>query len=278
MCDSARGGESLQDAKRTGGFAAPHIEASPRDDISVPAAGSPTLVLPEARVGRFGRGEKTICASPPCRPLANVCVARAIEKSTKSKGDDRMASGAETNGVREAVGVFDTADALQETIDELQTSGFDRADISLMAGERAVEEKLGHAYQKASDVEDDDDVPRGAYISPESIGEAQGALVGGLGYIGAIGAAGLIVASGGTMAAALAAAAIAGGGGGLVGALFARLIGEHHAQYLQEQLDRGGILLWVRTRDGAHEKSAVDILTKHSGRDVHVHGVPDAPA
>ncbi|MBG0811388.1 hypothetical protein IY145_18725 [Methylosinus sp. H3A] len=188
-----------------------------------------------------------------------------------------MAFGDETSEVREAVGVFDTAETLQEAIDELQTSGFDRADISLMAGERAVDEKLGHAYQKAADVEDDPEVPRGAYISPESIGEAQGALVGGLGYIGAIGAAGLIFASGGTMAAALAAAAIAGGGGGLVGALFAKLIGESHAQYLQEQLDRGGILLWVRTRDEAHEKSAVEILTKHSGRDVHVHGVPDAP-
>jgi hypothetical protein len=188
-----------------------------------------------------------------------------------------MASGEETSQVREAVGVFDTADALQEAIDELQTSGFDLADISLMAGEQTVDAKLGHAYKKAADVADDADVPRGSYISPESIGEAQGALVGGLGYIGAIGAAGLIFASGGTMAAALAAAAIAGGGGGLVGALFARLIGEHHAQYLQEQLDRGGILLWARTRDAAHEKSAVEILNKHSGRDVHVHGVPDAP-
>ncbi|WP_159727268.1 hypothetical protein [Methylosinus sp. Ce-a6] len=188
-----------------------------------------------------------------------------------------MGSGDEISEVREAVGVFDTAETLQEAIDDLQVSGFDLADISLMASEHAVEEKLGHVYRKAADLEDNVDVPRAAYISPESIGEAQGALVGGLGYIGAIGAAGLIFASGGTMAAALAAAAIAGGGGGLIGALFAKLIGEHHAQYLQEQLDRGGILLWARTRDEVHEKRAVAILTKHSGRDVHVHGVPDAP-
>ena len=46
---------------------------------------------------------------------------------------------------------------------------------------------------------------------------------------------------------------------------------------LQEQLDRGGLLLWVRTWDKDREKRAVDILNKHSGHDVHVHGVPDAP-
>jgi hypothetical protein len=31
------------------------------------------------------------------------------------------------------------------------------------------------------------------------------------------------------------------------------------------------MLLWVRVRDDAHEKMAVEILKGHSGRDVHVH-------
>jgi hypothetical protein len=37
------------------------------------------------------------------------------------------------------------------------------------------------------------------------------------------------------------------------------------------QIDNGGLLLWVRTRDVEAEVRAVDILTKHSSRDVHVH-------
>jgi hypothetical protein len=187
-----------------------------------------------------------------------------------------MMSAQDNGDVREAVGVFDTADALQDAIDELQSSGFDLADLSLMTSEQAVEEKLGHRYQKVTELEDDSQVPRTSYIAPESIGEAQGALVGGLFYVGAIGAAGLIFASGGTMAAAIAAAAAAGGAGGLLGALLGKLIGDHHAQLLQEQLDRGGLLLWVRTWDADHEASAVDILKKHSGRDVHVHGLRGA--
>lgn len=175
--------------------------------------------------------------------------------------------------VREAVGIFDSADALQDAIDELQTSGFDRADISLMTSEHVVEEKLGHKYRKVTELADDTRVPRASYVAPESIGEAQGALVGGLFYVGAIGAAGLIFATGGSMAAAVLAASAAGGAGGVIGALLGKLVGDRHAQYIQEQLDRGGLLLWVRTRDEEHETRAMEILKKHSGRDVHVHGV-----
>jgi len=54
----------------------------------------------------------------------------------------------------------------------------------------------------------------------------------------------------------------------------AKWVSDHHAHYLQEQIDHGGLLLWVRTRDSEHEKRAVDILSKHSGRDVHVHQFP----
>ncbi|ATQ67248.1 MULTISPECIES: hypothetical protein [Methylosinus] len=185
-----------------------------------------------------------------------------------------MPSENDSGDVREAVGVFDTADALQAAIDELQTSGFDRADISLMTSEHVVEEKLGHRYKKVSEMEDDANVPRTFYVAPESIGEAQGALVGGLFYVGAVGAAGLILASGGTMAAAILAATAAGGAGGVIGAVLGKLIGDRHAQTLQEQLDRGGLLLWVRAWDEDHEKRALDIMTRHSGHDVHVHGSP----
>ena len=174
---------------------------------------------------------------------------------------------------REAVGVFTTADALQETVDDLLSSGFDRAELSLLAAQCIVEEKLGHKYRKVSELEDDTTVPRTCYVSPDSIGDTEGALVGGLLYVGAVAAAGAIFASGGTLAAAITGAAVAGGTGGLIGSVLAELVGETHAYYLQEQLDHGGLLLWVRTRDHEHEKKAVEILKKHSGQDVHVHAI-----
>jgi hypothetical protein len=78
------------------------------------------------------------------------------------------------------------------------------------------------------------------------------------------------------MAAAILGAALAGGAGGLIGGILAKLVGDRHAEYLQEQLEHGGLLLWVRTRDAAHEQHAVDILKKHAGREVHVHAIPAA--
>jgi len=176
--------------------------------------------------------------------------------------------------VHEVVGIFHTADALQAAIDELLSSGFDRAQLSLIAGEHAVEKKLGHAYRRATFMADDLTIPRTAYVSTEAIGDAQGGLIGGLVYVGGVVAAGAVVVSGGTLAAAFAAAAIAGGVGGTIGAVLAKWVGLHHGLYFQQQLQQGGLLLWVRIWEGADEARAVAILRQHAGSNVHVHGAP----
>lgn len=180
--------------------------------------------------------------------------------------------------VREAVGVFKTAQTLQEAIDELMSSGFDRAELSLLAGEDAVEMELGHQFERVAELEDDPNVPRACYVSNESIGAAQGALIGGLIYVGACLASGAIVVAGGALAGAIAASTLLGGAGGLIGAALAKLVGDRHAQHIQEQLEHGGLLLWVRTWDEADERRAVDILNRHSAFDVHVHSLPAGQA
>ncbi len=171
----------------------------------------------------------------------------------------------------EAVAVFNDAETLEAAVDELLSHGFNQAEISLMASEGAVEEKLGHLYTKVEDAEDDESVPRAAYVSTESRGDAEGGLIGALMYVGALAAAGATVASGGTLGAAIAGAAAMGGTGGLIGAVLAKFLDDQHAVTLAEHLDHGGLLLWVRTRDTDHEKKARDILTSHSAHDVHLH-------
>ncbi|HEX6143336.1 MAG TPA: hypothetical protein VFZ01_11490 [Geminicoccaceae bacterium] len=167
--------------------------------------------------------------------------------------------------------MFHDPASFQEAVDELLSSGFDRLELSLLASERAVDAKLGHHYRKVAELEDDPRVPRTWYVSLESIGDAEGGLIGGLMYVGAVVAGGAVVASGGTLAGAFLAAAMAGGAGGLIGSALARLMDYHHADYLQQQLDKGGLLLWVRTRDAEHEGRAREILERHSADDVHVH-------
>jgi hypothetical protein len=175
-----------------------------------------------------------------------------------------------SESLREAVGVFANANDLQAAIDELLSSGFHRADLSLLAGEDAMNERLG-GFVDARALEDDPAVPRSAYVSPEAIGDAQGGIVGALAYAGATVAAGAVVLSGGTIVAALVVATLAGGAGTLAGAVLGKWIGEHHGRYLQTQIDHGGLLLWVRTRNAQAEKRALQILKMHSARDAHVH-------
>ena len=178
----------------------------------------------------------------------------------------------------EAVAVFDDERALESAVDELETAGFDRAHISLLASEATVQQKLGHRYARAEVAEDDPDAPRAAYVSRNARTEGEAGLVGGLIYVPAVAATAAVVASGGTLAMAIAAAAAMGGAGGLIGAALARLIERRHADRIQEQIEQGGLVLWVRSIDEDHEHRAVEILTRNGGRDVHVHRLADLDA
>lgn len=144
---------------------------------------------------------------------------------------------------REAVGVFKTAEEFQAAVDELLSSGFNRAELSLLASADALNEKLA-GYANAEAAGDNPRIPRTSYISPEAIGDAQGGVIGALAYAGATVAAGAVVVSGGTLAAAVVAATLVGGAAG------------------------------VQTKDAEAEERAVDIMKRHSSRDVHVHALP----
>jgi len=174
--------------------------------------------------------------------------------------------------IPEAVGVFDDVDALYAAIDELQSSGFDRALLSMVADEEVVREKLGSSFWRVDQLEDDPDIPRKPYFAEESYGAVEGMLVGLPLYVGAVATAGVLITPAGSLLTAVAASALVGGAGAAIGSFLAWRVGDRHAEYLQNQIRHGGLVLWVRTFDQERERRAVEILRRHSGRDVHVHG------
>jgi hypothetical protein len=176
-----------------------------------------------------------------------------------------------TKTVREAVGVFSDPERLQDAATELQTAGFNHADISMLASEHALRDKLGHVYGGTPAVEDDPKAPRQPYHSPPDIGDAKGVLIGAPMYVAATLAAGVIAATGGTLAALLGGVALAGGAGGLVGYAFANRVDKNYAEELMGALEAGGLLLWVRTPSVEQEARAMEILSKHGARHVHAH-------
>jgi hypothetical protein len=171
----------------------------------------------------------------------------------------------------EAVAIFHDAQSLHATVDELLTSGFDHAELSVLACEQTIREKLGHNYKSTADFDDDPDAPRVGYVPDESIGSAQGGIIAAAGYFPAVIGLLAVVASGGTLLGQIAVVAIAGGAGAALGATRAILVRNVHAKHLEQHLRHGGLLLWVRTHDAAHEKKALEILSRHSGEDVHMH-------
>jgi hypothetical protein len=177
----------------------------------------------------------------------------------------------------EAVALFHDVKSLQAAIDELLTSGFDQGCLSVLGNEKAIEDKLGHSYGSTKDLEDNPNVPRATWVPDESI-VAEAACIGTPAYLSAIIGSLMVFASGGTLLGGVAIAAVAGGAGATVGTALAGIVGHEHAKHLNENLNRGGLLLWVRTRDVEAEKKALDVLRRHSGQDVHLHPVPSAVA
>ena len=178
-----------------------------------------------------------------------------------------------TYKIREIVALFDDSRTLEEAIETLDNNGFNRSDISLLATETSVEEHLGHRFKRVEDIEDDGRIPRKAFVSEHDIAEGEAALVGGLLYIGAVAGSAIVVASGGGFALALAAAAVGGTTGAGLGGVAASIIGEAHAEHLDNQLQKGGLVLWVRLKNDEMKNTAEKILSNAGGRDIHVHDI-----
>lgn len=173
--------------------------------------------------------------------------------------------------IPEAVGIFDTSKTLQAALYDLRSVGFSRYDISVLAAQEVLEKQFGTTYWRATDLADDPDAPRAAFVSEEGIGELEGAIFGGFLFVGSAIAMTALLTPASTIAASIAAVAIGGSPAAVIGALFARRVGKHHSAYYATQIEHGGILLWVRVHDASQKVLAVKILKGHSGREVHVH-------
>jgi len=167
--------------------------------------------------------------------------------------------------VPEAVGIFDTFESLQKAIYDLMMTGFSRYDISLLGDQKALEEKLGTSLWAAPELADNPDAPRAAFVSEEAIGELEGAIAGGLFFLGSSIAMLAMLTPASTVAASIAAIAIGGSPSAVIGTLLARRVGKHHKEFYTNQISHGGILLWVRTSDKQKQDLAVSILKGHSG-------------
>jgi hypothetical protein len=84
----------------------------------------------------------------------------------------------DTRTVREAVGVFDSIESLEAAINELQCSGFERHQVSVLGSEAAVKERFGRPHVPTKLLKDDPKTPRSPDIQKEELGVGQGVIIG----------------------------------------------------------------------------------------------------
>ena len=160
---------------------------------------------------------------------------------------------------------------LENAVMDLEAHGFGRAAFSLLTSEQAVQDKLGRRYRRVEEVEDNPKAPRESFFSGASRLDAGYGLAPALDFIGA-------VAVGIGLQSAMLPTLIAAGSGVAIGAVLNRLIHHHYPELLTEQIQRGGLLLWVNVQNKREELEAIKVLKAHHVHHVHAHSLTIKPS
>jgi outer membrane lipoprotein SlyB len=93
-------------------------------------------------------------------------------------------------------------------------------------------------------------------------------MIGGSAYVGAMAVA--LTAGAVTFPAIISAAVLGGIGGGTMGAILSKILGDRYTRYMEAQIEKGGLLLWVRADTTYKIETAKQIMVANNGYDVHV--------
>ena len=174
--------------------------------------------------------------------------------------------------IREAVALFDTEEDMQAAVDDLESHGFSNAAISRPVAPGEVASALQRPISSIAELEDDSRVPR----EPVDDNNSRTAIT----MVTVLTPVYLLILAGAAFAAGhglktwQAIVLIVGLGAiGIAGAAYfvTRIANEKRSRIRAEQA-LGGLLLWVRTGNREQEGRALEILRRHAGRDVHLHG------
>ena len=165
--------------------------------------------------------------------------------------------------MKTVVGLFEYYQDAERAVNELNTRGFGKTDISIAARDRTVQEQVGGGREVAVA----ESAGAGA-IGGTAVGGIAGLLVG----IGALAIPGVgpVLAAGPLLTAIGSTAAGAGIGtatGGMIGALVGLGIPEEEANFYAEGVKRGGVLVFVGASD-ERAAEAQEILRRANAADV----------
>jgi len=180
--------------------------------------------------------------------------------------------------LREAVALFDNEKDMQAAVDDLESHGFSNAAISRPIRPDALEKAVNHKIENVAEIEDDASVPRQAHADIDS--KTQGTTIILLIplYVALLVGAGVAAAQGLEVWQTVVISVMMGLIGAAFGGGLAYFIVHRRSERERREQAWGGLLMWVRTGSREQERRAIAILSRHAGRDVHLHGPESAAA
>jgi len=179
----------------------------------------------------------------------------------------------ETRRVREVAGLFHSREALEDTVEDLLLSGFDRADIDQLAAEDEVRKRV-KTYVAHEELADVVSAPRAPVFTRDDITVTLAVCVSVVGAAAGIATGfGVISAGGSPLSAGILAVLVGLGAGGAAGVILARVFRREELDGLEWIENSRGRILWVRVRSAEREAMAQEIMRRHGGEAVRVHEI-----
>ena len=163
------------------------------------------------------------------------------------------------------VGTFFDEQNLRTAIEELQSAGMEFKQMGLLCAESVLRDKLGHLYRRIDNNGGDAESPDMDFVDTEAVGNTPYAALGAMAFIGGAVGGGALVATAGILGGALAVATAGTAVVGSLGVLASELMSKSDAEALQEQLDVGHILLFVRIDNSKLKDEIIKIIHERSG-------------
>lgn len=174
---------------------------------------------------------------------------------------------------RELVAAFDSAEAVEKAVSELTSAGWDRAELSMLVQQNALDPE----HVPAAPTEDPE-AAHAAVVSDPDIRNTRTMAASMAGVVAAFVASEATIMTGGAVLAAIIGAAAAGGGAAAAVSALGWAADEKHDDFLRQQIEKGGIGLWVRVASPEQEARARDILTRNGGHGLRLHDIGEATA
>jgi hypothetical protein len=175
---------------------------------------------------------------------------------------------------REVTGVFHSRRALDNTVQDLLSSGFDRADIDVSASPNEQQRRLNYQAIPAADLTDIPAAAREPYLGGDDRLGVEVVMASVVGCVVALGMAFYLISRETTPLTVILVSVLSG----IVTAAAAirplrRLMQRDRFSGLEPVAEWEGLLIWVRVQSPEKEALAQEILLRHGGKAVHIHEI-----